>query len=396
MESEKRQGSSQLREVRGVAKKISTPPTSSISGLGAKRKIEYRNSQDTKRYCMRWKDRKHWQELFKFNEGLYSATNIRHCPSNYLIQQLIDSNLCWVIEKTDQEALATTDSKELQLTERLCKILAVTTTSCTEKNLRALLSQGEFPACRRVLTFTVTVQLLGGSEVKVILDEDCRRVSHLKNGIERKVGALAREQELYWCEDERKAAEEKAARTETKTREDEEEFPTARVAEGTVFDKACKVMLLVNTQKPNRPRFMVSLFAELRRVLSTEKYAELKTMVTKVKASNRQDKATGLLLQIRVVIGQNTMKIAIAKAKAELKARKAQLKRYEALLLHIVKGGTADTATDTVACRNLTRLLEHYRANGSKENAHLDQQVNAMRAIIDNAEDPLVLGLRPR
>jgi hypothetical protein len=38
--------------------------------------------------------------------------------------------------------------------------------------------------------------------------------------------------------------------------------------------------------------------------------------------------------------------------------------------------------------------LEHYRTHGGQQNAHLDQQVNAMRTIIDSAEDPRVLGLK--
>jgi hypothetical protein len=348
------------------------------SGPRRKRKNEWPSNQGeggAKKQCQN--DGK----MIKCNDALYAATNSKHCPSEYLIQMLIDAGLCFI----DTEALPSTPpAKKLILTEQLQGILGlVETTSCTEGGLRDKLYQGEAPICRPVTTFVVTVEMADGNVLKVRLDEEYRRVADLKAEVERKVSVPQREQELYWCKDE-------GSDFET----EEEAECDVRVGERTIFDRACTLLLIRNEERPNRPRFMVALFAELRRVLTAEKYMELKAMVTIMKNSNRQDKVRELLLQIRCVVGRDAMRSAITKAKSELKARKAQLKRYEALLLHIVEGGTPATSTDAVACRNLVRLLEYYRAHGGKEGAHLDQQVNAMRTIIDNAEDLRVQELR--
>jgi hypothetical protein len=312
----------------------------------------------------------------KLSRELQRETNVKYCLPKDLLSLLLDTGVCSYDEPCDESAPTPSEKKQIKLSAALQDLVGMEKFCMADKLLTLLLN---FQVCKHADTFDVLVQLLGGKEVKITLDEECRSMGDLKAEVERLAGVPIGEQELYWFEENPDKPKDGRA---------------PRVPEGQVFDDACTLALCVNEQKPSRPRFMVVLFAEFRRVLTPEKYAELKDMAHKLRQSESTDKARQLLLQIRAVVGPEIMKQAIARATTELKARKAQLKRYEALLIHIVEGGVAEKATDTVACRNLSDLLKHYQKHGGEKNAHLDQKVNAMRTIIDNADDPRVLILK--
>ena len=250
--------------------------------------------------------------------------------------------------------------------------------------------------CKQVETFKIKVRRHDGVEVTIILDEELRRYGDLTRKIDRIMGIPRHTVELYWFAEKHQQLE------------DEDSVVTV----DTIFNKECTLALNVDKAKSRRPNYVTVLLKVLKDMLDDATYAELRQRIDTLKerqcptSERAEDKAKLLHVQIESVVDPDKtgiMRNAHTRARLEMKKHKDRMKKFEELLLHLLRKGSPDEVpeADKATYNDLSKLLSKWQkhkakaakktaAGGGGDDDKDDEDLKTMHTILEYMEDPEV------